>query len=132
MGSLIYDNGAQSQYPPLWAGGTYATAGSVMAVPSWAGVVHATYTISPTLLNEAAFNLNGNDLNIHRLRSLAEAVRATPCRTSSRQTTANKLPAISIGSPYNISYTPGWWPWITLGGATRGRTTSPGLTASTT
>ena len=33
MGSLIYDNGTQSQYPPLWAGGTYATAGSVMAVP---------------------------------------------------------------------------------------------------
>ena len=35
-----------------------------MSVPSWAGVVHATYTISPTLLNEAAFNFNGNDLNI--------------------------------------------------------------------
>jgi hypothetical protein len=24
----------------------------------------------------------------------------------------NKLPGISIGSPYNVSYTPGWWPWI--------------------
>src|SRR5579872_5703792 len=22
-----------------------------------------------------------------------------------------KLPGISIGSPYNISYTAGWWPW---------------------
>ena len=64
MGSLLYDNGSQTQSPPLWAGGTYATAGSIMAVPSWAGVVHATYTISPTLLNEAAFNFNGNDLNI--------------------------------------------------------------------
>ena len=75
MGSLIYDNGAQSQSPPLWAGGTYATAGSVMSVPSWAGVVHATYTISPTLLNEAAFNFNGNDLNIHDVGLLPEAVR---------------------------------------------------------
>jgi len=64
MASLIYDNGAETDHPPLWAGGTYATAGSVMAVPSWAGVAHATYTISPTLLNEAAFNLNGNNLNI--------------------------------------------------------------------
>ena len=27
-----------------------------------------------------------------------------PTRTTS-------CPAISIGSPYNVSYTPGWWPW---------------------
>ena len=38
MASLIYDNGIQSQAPPLWAGGTYPTAGSIMAVPSWQGV----------------------------------------------------------------------------------------------
>jgi len=35
MASLIYDNGIQSQAPPLWAGGTYPTDGSVMAIPSW-------------------------------------------------------------------------------------------------
>src|SRR5207244_2528262 len=62
MASLIYDNGIQSQAPPLWAGGTYPTAGSVMSVPSWQCVVHATYTINPALLNEPSFNLNGNNL----------------------------------------------------------------------
>ena len=46
MGSLVYDNGAETDYPPLWAGGTYNTAGSIMAVPSWAAVIRATYTIS--------------------------------------------------------------------------------------
>ena len=111
MGSLIYDNGAQSQYPPLWAGGTYATAGSTMSVPSWAGVVHATYTISPNLLNEAAFNLNGNNLDITDM-GLWQKPSGYNVKSFFSANAANKLPGISIGSPYNISYTPGWWPWV--------------------
>ena len=110
MGSLIYDNGSQQQAPPLWAGGTYATAGSIMAVPSWAGVVHATYTISPTLLNEAAFNFNGNDLNITDV-GLYQKPSGYTVPNFFQANKDNKLPGISIGSPYNISYTPGWWPW---------------------
>lgn len=110
MGSLIYDNGIQSQAPPLWAGGTYPTAGSVMSVPSWAGVVHATYTISPTLLNEAAFNFNGNDIDINDV-GLWQKPSGYTVKNFFNANTANKLPGISIGSPYNISYTPGWWPW---------------------
>ena len=110
MGSLIYDNGSQTQAPPLWAGGTYPTAGSVMAVPSWSGVVHATYTISPSLLNEAAFNYNGNDLNITDF-GLYQKPTGYNVPNFFQANKDNKLPGISIGSPYNISYTPGWWPW---------------------
>ncbi|HUA58996.1 MAG TPA: TonB-dependent receptor, partial [Verrucomicrobiae bacterium] len=111
MGSLIYDNGSQQQIPPLWAGGTYPTAGSVMAVPSWAGVVHATYTISSSLLNEAAFNYNGNDLNITDFGLYQKPTGYTVPNFFPSDNPDNKLPGISIGSPYNISYTPGWWPW---------------------
>ena len=109
-GSLIYDNGIQSQAPPLWAGGTYPTAGSVMSVPSWAGVVHATYTISPSLLNEAAFNFNGNDLDISAA-GLYQKPSGYTVPNFFQANKGNKLPGVSIGSPYNISYTPGWWPW---------------------
>ena len=112
MASLIYDNASERDIPPLWAGGTYATAGSVMAVPSWAGVVHATYTISPTLLNEAAFNYNGNDLNITDFGLWQKPTGYTVPNLFPSDNPANKLPGISIGSPYYISYTPGWWPWI--------------------
>jgi len=112
FGSLIYDNGVQSQAPPLWAGGTYNTAGSTMSVPSWAGVVHAVYTISPTLLNEASFNYNGNNILI-----TADGVWEQPSGYSVKTlftpsaNTQNKLPAINIGAPYNVGYTAGWWPW---------------------
>jgi uncharacterized membrane protein len=110
MGSLLYDNGVQTQAPPLWAGGTYDTAGSVMSVPSWAGVVHATYTISPTLLNEAAFNFNGNNLNISDY-GLYQKPSGYTVPNFFKANVDNKLPGITIRDPYNVSYNPGWWPW---------------------
>jgi hypothetical protein len=110
MGSLIWDNGTQSQAPPLWAGGTYPTAGSVMSVPSWAGVMHATYVISPNLLNEASFNVNGNNIDINDV-GLYQKPSGYTVKNFFQANVDNKLPGISIGSPYNISYTPGWWPW---------------------
>ncbi len=110
MSSLIWDNGTQSQAPPLWAGGTYPTAGSVMSVPSWQGVIHATHTISPSLLNEAAFNVNGNNLDISAT-GLYQKPTGYTVKNFFDANVNNKLPGVSIGSPYNISYTPGWWPW---------------------
>ena len=110
MASLLYDNGIEDDYPPLWAGGSFATAGSMMAVPSWAGVVHATHTISPTLLNETSFNLNGNNINITDL-GLWKKPSGYTVQNIFASNTAGKLPAFSIGSPYGESYTPGWWPW---------------------
>ena len=110
MSSLIWDNGVQSQAPPLWAGGTYPTAGSVMSVPSWQGVVRATYTISPSLLNEFSFNVNGNNLDINDV-GLYQKPSGYTVPNFFKANVDNKLPGISIGSPYSISYTPGWWPW---------------------
>ena len=112
MGSLIYDNASERDIPPLWAGGTYATAGSVMAVPSWAGVVHATYTISPTLLNEASFNYNGNDLNITDFGLWQKPSGYNVPNLFPSDNPSNKLPAVTITSPNYVSYTPGWWPWV--------------------
>jgi hypothetical protein len=110
MGSLIWDNGIQSQSPPLWAGGTYPTVGSTMAVPSWQGVVRATYTISASLLNEASFNFNGNNLNINDV-GLYKKPSGYNVPNFFQANVDNKLPGITIGSPYNVSYDPGWWPW---------------------
>jgi hypothetical protein len=111
MGSLIYDNGTQSQSTPIWTGSTYPTVGSAMIVPSWQGVVHATYAISPTLLNEAAFNFNGNNMDINPTGVFERPSGYTAKQFFPQTNVANKLPAIAIGSPYNVSYGPGSWPW---------------------
>ena len=110
MASLIYDDGTQRDIPPLWAGGTFDTAGSIMAVPSWAGVVHATYTISPNLLNEASFNVNGNNITITNF-GVFEKPAGYNVQNFFQANKDNKLPGISMGSPYGGSYSPGWWPW---------------------
>ncbi|MGC9973292.1 MAG: carboxypeptidase regulatory-like domain-containing protein [Bryobacteraceae bacterium] len=111
MGSLIWDNGIQSQSPPLWAGGTYDTVGSTMNVPSWSGVVHLTHAISPSLLNEISWNFNGNNISITDIGPYQKPAGYTAQDFFPSANTDNKLPAINIGSPYNISMTPGWWPW---------------------
>ena len=38
--------------------------GDIFGNPSYSAVIHTTYAISPTLLNEIAFNYNGNRINI--------------------------------------------------------------------
>src|SRR5258706_1579870 len=47
-----------------WSGDNLPTVGDTFGNPSRSAVVHTTYTISPTLLNEVAFNYNGNVINI--------------------------------------------------------------------
>jgi len=110
MGSLVYDNGVQKDYPPLWAGGTYDTAGSQMKVPSWAGAVRATHTISSSALNEVSFNFNGNNIDISAL-GVYQKPSGYSVANFFQANKDNKLPGISIQSPYNVSYTAGWWPW---------------------
>ena len=51
----------------MWSGDNVSTVSNTFGNPSYSGVVHTTYMISPTLLNEAAFNYNGNRITIfHR------------------------------------------------------------------
>src|SRR5438552_4903681 len=47
-----------------WSGANVPTVGDTFGNPSYSGVIHTTYAISPTLLNEASFNYNGNRINI--------------------------------------------------------------------
>ena len=110
MGSLIYDNGNQTQATPLWSGDTYPTVGSSMIVPSWAGVVHATVTISPTLLNEAAFNFNGNNILVG-LNGTWKEPSGYNVKQLSTGNTAARIPTINIQSPYGTNFDLGSWPW---------------------
>ena len=75
MAHYIHDNTDQVTPTSLWSSDTYPTIQTNFKNPSWSGVVHLTYTISPTLLNEAAFNFNGNWINLTPLGHLPETRR---------------------------------------------------------
>ena len=64
FGHWVSDSITQTYATTMWSGDNVPSAGNTFGNPSYSGVVHSTYSISPTLLNELAFNYNGNRINI--------------------------------------------------------------------
>src|SRR5262249_17235780 len=64
FGHFIAEQVTQGFAISQWSGANVPTVGDNFGNPSFSGVVHTTYAISPNLLNEAAFNYNGNRINI--------------------------------------------------------------------
>ena len=117
----IYDSLSQGAPTVAWTGNTYPTIGSLENVPSWAGVVHATYQIGPNLLNEAAFNENGNNILITNTGAwhTPKGFNTTPLFDSN---TINKVPGIDFsGGQIGVSMDNGNWPWTNTWRSNQGK-----------
>src|SRR5665213_3362741 len=111
FGHLIYDSSTQAAPTVAWTGNTYPTIGSLNSVPSWAAVIHAAYQISPNLLNEAAYNENGNNILITNTGAwhTPSGFTTTPIFNSN---TINKVPGIDFnGGAIGVNMDNGNWPW---------------------
>jgi hypothetical protein len=64
FGHYIHDSVAQTYATSLWSGDSYPTVGSNFSNPSNSAVIKLTGSLSPNVLAEAAFNFNGNQINI--------------------------------------------------------------------
>ncbi len=64
FGHYIAEQVTQGFATSQWSGDNVPTVGDNFGNPSYSAVIHTTYTISPTLVNEVAFNYNGNRINI--------------------------------------------------------------------
>ena len=64
MGHWIHDSMNQTIYPSMWDGDSYVTVGDVFDNPTWGTVIKLTQSLSPTILNETSFNVNGNTIDI--------------------------------------------------------------------
>ena len=77
--------------------------------PSYSGVIHTTYAISPTLLNEVAFNYNGNRINIipQGLIALPSDFTSPPLHGPNND---NRIPkSISVAARVRNTTS---WPWV--------------------
>jgi hypothetical protein len=100
-----------------WSGDKVPTVGDTFGNPSFSGVIHTTYAISPTLLNEAAFNYNGNRINIipyaaTGLKSLAlpSGYNSANTRLFSGPNNLSRIPNIDLsGNDPNFEISS--WPW---------------------
>ena len=63
-GHFVAEQIAQNFATSMWSGDNVPSVGNTFGNPSYAAVVHAAYTISPTLVNEVSFNYNGNRIAI--------------------------------------------------------------------
>ena len=113
FGHWISDHALQTYGTTMWSGDNVPTVGNTFGNPSYHTVVHATYAISPNVLNEVAFNYNGNRINI-----LPNGVFAQPSgfteganKIFSGENAMNRIPDMNLSGSTNTHYTVNWIPW---------------------
>jgi hypothetical protein len=110
MAHYVHDGTDQQTPTTLWSGATYPTLGTDFKNPSWAATVKLTQTISPTLLNETSYNMNGN-----RIYLTPVGIFAKPSGWSVKEfygeNSMNRMPTIGIGGAYGVTFDSASWPW---------------------
>jgi hypothetical protein len=112
FGHWVDESILQTYGTTMWSGDNVPTAANTFGNPSYSGVVHAIYTISPTVLNEAAFNYNGNRILI---LPLSGSVMAKPTGWNVPElfpvNAGNRLPAIQLSGSTGTNYDLDRAPW---------------------
>lgn len=112
LGSWIHDSMSQTIVPTMWSGDSYSTVGDVFNNPSWASVIKLTQTLSPTLLNETALNVNGNTINVEPYGIYQQPSGWNAGSFFPGNNLQNRLPQVQFGNgPLNTTYTVIYWPW---------------------
>ena len=110
FGHWVDEQISQTYSPSQWNSDNLPTSRDVFNNPSYSGVVHATYSISPTLLNETAFNYNGNRISI-----VPEGIIARPSGFNVPQlfpgNNLNRIPTIQLSGGQSANFDIGSWPW---------------------
>ena len=111
FGHFIAEEISQTHPTTQFSGSNVPTVSDTFDTPSYSGVIHTTYNISPTLLNEVAFNYNGNHIDIHangiyQRPSGFEVPRLFPGPNNN-----DRIPAIYITGSTGTIYDAGCWPW---------------------
>src|SRR3984957_10798320 len=118
FGHFIAEQVSQGYAVSQWSGANVPTVGDIFGNPSYSAVVHTTYAISPNLLNEIAFNYNGNRINIvpfagAGLGSLAlpTGYDSTNTRFFSGPNNLDRIPNIDLNGSTGTHFEISSWPW---------------------
>jgi hypothetical protein len=116
FGHFIAEQISQGFGKSQWSGDNLPTVGDTFGNPSFSAVVHTTYIISPTLINEAAFNYNGNRINIvpfagSGLDSLTTPTGYTNTRLFTGPNNLERIPSIALSGGTGVNFDISSWPW---------------------
>jgi hypothetical protein len=119
FGHFIAEQVTQGYSISQWSGANVPTVGDTFGNPSYSAVVHTTYAISPTLLNEVAFNYNGNRINIIPFAGaglaslgLPSGYDATNSRLFSGTNNLDRIPNIDLTGSTGTKFEISSWPWV--------------------
>ncbi len=119
FGHFIAEQISQGYNTAQWSGDNLPTVGDTFNNPAYSYVIHATHSISPTLLNEIAFNYNGNRINIIPFPATGMTSLALPSgydATNSRLFTGpnnlSRIPNITLNHQSNANFQISSWPWV--------------------
>jgi len=113
FGHWISEQILTTDIPTRWSGGAnLPTVYDTFGNPSYSAVVHATNIISPTLLNEVAFNYGGNRINIlpagkYKLSDTGFSQH----KLFGSATDVTPIINLNAGGKTGSRYDANWWPW---------------------
>ena len=111
MGHWIHDSMDQTIYPSMWDGDSYVTVGDVFNNPTWGTVIKLTQSLSPTILNETSFNVNGNTINISPVGIYAQPAGWSAVGIFEGNNTLDRMPSITFSGAPNTEWNVNYWPW---------------------
>src|SRR6202453_2640047 len=111
FGHWVSEQTSQTYGTTQWSGDNVPTASDIFNNPSYSAVIHTTYVISPTLLNEAAFNYNGN-----RISMAPKGIYTAPQdfqfnRFFTGPDADHRIPSIDLSGSTGTNYTMNYIPW---------------------
>jgi hypothetical protein len=112
FGHFVDESVDQTFGTSLWNTSNTPVQGTSFGNPSYSGVIHTTYAISPTLLNEASFNYNGNRINIIPTGLIsADGTQYSANRLFTGPNNDNRLPNINLTGSTTTRFGNNSWPW---------------------
>jgi hypothetical protein len=111
FGHWVSEQISQNYGNTMWSGDNVPTIGNTFGNPAYSAVIHLTHVINPTLLNEVAFNYDGNRIHI-----LPQGLVSAPSgfafnRLFSGPNASNRIPSINLNGITGANYTANWTPW---------------------
>ncbi len=110
FGHWISEQISQGFGTTMWSGDNVPTIGNTFGNPSYSAVVHYTQIINPRLLNEIAFNYNGNRINITPVGIYAAPSNFTFNRVFTGPNELDRIPSIALSNT-GTNYQSNWVPW---------------------
>ncbi len=111
FGHWISEQISQTYGTTQWSNDNVPSIADVFGNPSYSAAVHATHIISPRLLNEIAFNYNGNRIHIIPNNLVTAPSDFAFNRLFSGPNADDRLPAIALNGVTGSNYTANWTPW---------------------